>query len=126
MGDSLAVRGYELDPSSILPGRELKLKVFWQTRARLKDDYTVFTQLLDRDGVLVSSRDSQPLGGFLPTSQWPPGEIVTDVVQLPLPEALPPGDYTLITGMYLLETLERLPVIDEPGDHVTLTAIKIE
>jgi len=28
--------------------------------------------------------------------------------------------------MYLLETLKRLPVTDEPGDHVTLTAIKIE
>jgi hypothetical protein len=126
VGDSLAVRGYELDLSSISPGMDLGLKVYWETDAVLERDYTIFTQLLDSQGALVSGHDSQPLSGYFPTSQWPAGEIVTDMIRLPLPAELPPGDYTLITGMYLLETLERLPVSGGQANQVTLTAIKIQ
>jgi hypothetical protein len=126
VGDSLAVRGYELDSSSISPGMDLGLKVYWETDAVLERDYTIFTQLLDSQGVLVSGTDSQPLSGYFPTSHWPVGEIVTDMIRVPLPAELPPGDYTLITGMYLLETLERLPVSGGQADQVTLTSIKIQ
>jgi hypothetical protein len=126
VGNLLAVRGYELDSSSISPGMDLSLKVYWETEAVLERDYTIFTQLLDSEGALVSGRDSQPLSGYFPTSRWPTGEIVTDMIRLPLPADLPPGEYTLITGMYLLETLERLPVSGGQADQVTLTAIKIQ
>jgi hypothetical protein len=126
VGDSLAVRGYELDSSSISPGMDLGLKVYWETDAVLERDYTIFTQLLDSQGVLVSGTDSQPLSGYFPTSHWPVGEIVTDMIRVPLPAELPPGDYTLIIGMYLLETLERLPVSGGQADQVTLTSIKIQ
>jgi hypothetical protein len=46
-------------------------------------------------------------------------------VQLPLPADLPPGEYTLITGMYLLETLERLTT-PSGSDFITLTTIRVE
>jgi hypothetical protein len=75
---------------------------------------------------LVVGHDSQPLGGYFPTSQWPAGEIVTDMVRLPLPAELPSGRYTLITGMYLLETLERLPVSGSPDHSVVLATIEIQ
>jgi hypothetical protein len=125
LGDSLTLRGYELDESSVSAGDYLNLKVYWQVDARLTKDYTVFTQLLDSNGGLVVGWDSQPLGGYFPTSQWPAAEIITDIVQLPLPAALPPADYTLITGMYLLETSERLQKPDGI-DHVILTTIKVD
>ena len=125
LGEALALRGYQLDRSSIVAGQDLQLKIFWQTDAPLKDDFTIFTQLLDSQGSLVAGWDAQPLGGYLPTSQWPATEIVTDLVQLPLPADLPPGEYTLITGMYLLETLERL-VTPTGSDFITLTTIRVE
>jgi len=125
LGDSLALRGYALDSGSLMAGQNLNLKVYWQTEAPLGNDYTVFTQLLDRAGTLVAGQDSQPLGGHLPTGQWPAGGIVTDVVSLPLPVDLPPGEYTLVTGMYLLETLERLPVANSSGDDIVLTTVTI-
>ncbi len=126
IGDSLALRGYELDSTSVAPGQELRLKVYWQTDAPQTNDYTIFTQLLDHNGTLVTSQDSQPLGGYFPTSHWPANEIITDMVRLPLSADLPPGDYTLITGMYLLGTLERLPVTDGAADYLNLTTITIE
>lgn len=122
LGESLVLRGYHLT-EPLQPGRDLNLKIFWEARAPLDRDYTVFVQLLDENGSLVVSRDSQPLGGYFPTTAWPAGEVVTDVVALPLPAGLAPGRYKLITGMYLLETLERLPA-STGEDFITLTMLE--
>jgi hypothetical protein len=124
LGDSVTLRGYQIEPGPAIPGQDLNLKVYWQTDTRLAEDYTIFTQLLDNQGTQAAGWDSQPLGGYFSTSQWPRGEIVTDVVRLPLPTDLTPGEYTLITGMYRLETLERLRTAE--GDFVSLTKLNIE
>ena len=126
LGDSITLRGYQLEAGPVIPGQNLNLKVYWQTDVSLPDDYTIFTQLLDSQGRLAAGWDSQPLGGYFPISQWPAAEIVTDIVRLPLPADLPPGDYTLITGLYHLDTLERLRTIDGSGDYITLTTLRIE
>lgn len=125
LGELLALRGYQVGPNPAHPGETLQLKLYWQTTAPLIDDFTVFTQLLDAGGALAAGRDSQPLGGYFPTSQWPSGEIITDPVSLPLPAELPPGRYTLITGMYRLDTLERLPVAGG-SDFIVLGQIEIQ
>ncbi|MDX1522730.1 MAG: hypothetical protein R3264_13970 [Anaerolineae bacterium] len=119
-GSKLTLRGYGVDRQA----DELALKVYWQADQPLETDYTVFTQLLDGTGALVAGWDSQPLGGHFPTSQWPAGEVVTDVISLPLPADLPAGDYQLITGLYPLDTLQRLSTSDG-GDHQKLTTITL-
>jgi hypothetical protein len=125
LGDSFILRGYQIDNTAPEPGSDLNLRVYWQTNTLPTEDYTVFTQLLNSSGTLVAGWDSRPLSGYFPTSRWPANEIITDIVRLPLPLDLPPGDYTLITGMYLLETLERLSTPD--GDNqIALTTIRIE
>jgi hypothetical protein len=43
-----------------------------------------------------------------------------------LPADLSPGNYSLIAGMYRLDTLERLRLADGSSDFVALTTIKIE
>jgi hypothetical protein len=125
LGDDLLLRGYEVAETATQAGQKLNLKVYWQADQPIAADYTIFTQLLDAQGLLVASWDSQPLGGHFPTSQWPPNEIISDRVSLLLPTDLPPGEYTLITGMYRLETLERL-VTSFGNDHLTLTTIRVE
>jgi hypothetical protein len=124
LGELLQLHGYDLDESTVKAGNTLSLKVYWQTDAPLSNDYTVFTQLLDSSGTLVWGWDSQPLGGYFPTSQWPANEMITDIIQLPLPADLPPGNYTLITGMYLLDTGERLAQPDG-ADYINLTTITV-
>lgn len=126
LGEAVLLRGYRTGPAPIPAGGDLNLKVYWQATAPLDRDYTIFTQLLDRNGALVAGWDSQPLGGYLPTGQWPVDEIVTDVVSLPVPAGTPAGQYRLITGMYLLETLERLPNLTETGYFSELATITIE
>lgn len=124
LGGIISLRGHELAQSSAVAGQPLTLKLYWQAETPPPEDYTVFTQLLDGSGALAVGWDSQPLGGHFPTSQWPVGQIVTDVVQIPLPAELPPGEYTLITGLYRLATLERLTGPDG-SDFVTLSVVTV-
>mgnify|MGYP006883662144 CR=1 FL=1 len=56
--------------------------------------------LLDAAGALRAQHDGFPAGGDRPTSAWTPGEIVFDAHSIRLPADLPPGEYTVIVGLY--------------------------
>lgn len=47
-----------------------------------------------------------------------PGEVVRDPYLVQLAAELPPGDYRLHVGLYLLATMARLPVLDAGGTAV--------
>jgi hypothetical protein len=64
--------------------------------------------LLDPDGRLVAQHDKQPLDGFYPTSRWLSNQPVVDEFVLQPPAGLPPGRYTLYTGLYDLASGQRL------------------
>jgi hypothetical protein len=130
LGESLELLGYGLQRSSGPAGvsESLHVTLYWQTSRPLAQDYTVFVQLLDQTGRLVVQHDSQPLHGYLPTGSWQPGELIPDRHRLDVPAGLAHGRYQLVAGMYLLETLERLPVraaSGPAGDSVILTQLEI-
>ncbi|MCB0210389.1 MAG: glycosyltransferase family 39 protein [Anaerolineae bacterium] len=126
LGEAVVLRGYQIEPQPATAGQPLAIDVYWQANTALEENYTIFTQLLDSSGALVAGHDSQPLSGYWPTQAWPAGEVVIDMVQLPLPAELPAGEYRLVTGMYILETLERLPVLETNQDYISLTTITVE
>lgn len=113
--------GYSLQQVRDNGRRDLRLTLFWQPLAVVETDYTVFVHLRDSDGHTVAQYDSQPLAGAYPTGQWQPGETITDPITLALPADLPRGTYTLWAGLYNLETLARLPVVnDTSGENAVL------
>lgn len=120
----IRLRGYKVDLSQIENDATLNLTVYWQTAQPLTENYTIFTQLLDAQGQLVTSWDSQPVRGHFPTTAWPIHELISDMIQLPLPDELPANDYTLITGMYQLDSLTRLRQPDG-SDYITLTHLTL-
>ena len=65
---------------------------------------------------IVAQWDQQPLGGFFPTSQWRPGEIVPDEIVLPLP----PDGSEIRVGLYDPNTSQRLPLVGGNTDYVTI------
>jgi len=126
LGDSIHLVGYDLEPDSPLKAAgTLRVRLHWRAAATPKEDYTVFVQLLSADGHLVAQSDSQPADGRFPTSYWPPDVTVTDEHVLKLDGSLPSGRYTLIAGMYLLSTGQRLPV-EGRGDYLRLAEIDLE
>ncbi|MBN1220934.1 MAG: glycosyltransferase family 39 protein [Anaerolineae bacterium] len=127
LGDAAQIKllGYDVPAPRLNPGDTLPVTLYWQAGAEMDLDYTVFVQLLNAAGLVVSQVDLPPLAGAAPTTTWLPGEILTDAYTLPLPPDLPPGNYRLITGLYHAPTGQRLPV-SAGGDFVELPQIAVK
>ncbi|MFQ5399736.1 MAG: protein O-mannosyl-transferase family [Anaerolineae bacterium] len=116
--DKMALLSLHLPDTHLQPGGQLQVELTWQGLAPMNEDYTIFVQVLDAQDRIVGQVDAWPVQGTYPTSQWPPGETITDPHLVPLADDLPPGPYRLQVGAYLLSTLRRLPVLDESGTPV--------
>ena len=116
--DQIALLNLDIPTQQLAPGGTLDLTLQWTALAPLNEDYTLFLQVLDANDRLVGQVDAWPLQGTLPTSQWHPGETITDPYTIQLDGDLPPGDYRLLVGWYLLADLRRLPVLNEEGAPV--------
>jgi hypothetical protein len=116
--DQIALLNLDIANQQLTPGGTLDLTLQWTALAPQTEDYTLFLQVLDANDRLVGQVDAWPLQGTLPTSQWQPGQTITDPYTLQLDGDLPPGDYRLLVGWYLLADLRRLPVLNEEGAAV--------
>lgn len=111
----------------IAPGNRITVTLVWQALATPNISYTGFVQLLDPQNQVIAQEDHIPRRGEAPTTSWVSGEFIQDEYELHLPEALPPGPYRLIAGLYDARTMQRVPVQFGPnapeGDHVLLLDI---
>ena len=128
-GDKIALLEADVPETTLRPGGRLRVNLRWQALGPIEADYTVFVQVVDAQDRIVGQVDSWPVQGTHPTSGWEPGEVVGDPYQVQLAEALPSGRYRLLIGLYRLDTLQRLPVLDESGaaadDKVTLPGLTV-
>jgi hypothetical protein len=115
----VALIGYELT-SPVDREAALGLKLYWQALSDLDEDYTVFVHWLDEGGQILTQQDNQPRNGTYPTGLWEEGEIVEDLYHLTVPTEVSVDQQPVIItlGMYCLETMERLAVSDENGQHL--------
>ena len=116
--DAIALLHLAVDSPHLTPGGGLNVSLTWQALAPMAEDYTVFVQVLDDQDRLVGQVDSWPMQGTYPTSQWPLGAVVEDAYRVQLSAEMPPGNYQLYLGWYLLADLHRLPVLDAAGQPV--------
>jgi 4-amino-4-deoxy-L-arabinose transferase-like glycosyltransferase len=132
LGERVTLLGYGLDGggSQVASGETIDVTLYWQARSLLTANYTVFLHLASAASSPHAQDDGQPRDGTYPTSYWDVGQVVVDGHTLLVPDDLPPGQYPLVVGMYLLETGERLPAYDMagerlPADAVPLTEIEV-
>lgn len=116
-GGGISLLGHSVVPAQATCGDPLPLTLLWRADAEVGEDYKVFVHLISGEGSLVSQRDSEPVGGWQPTTTWQPGEVVRDNHGLVIPENIPEGEYEVVLGLYDLEG-ERLPVLDGAGQTV--------
>jgi 4-amino-4-deoxy-L-arabinose transferase-like glycosyltransferase len=112
LGEAITLLGYDLSRPTSSDARWL-LTFYWQADGRPAADYTVFIQLWDT-GRQTAGFDGQPVGGDYPTGWWEAGETIVDEHVLDL-SALLPGQYRVLTGMYRLDTGERLTATGPDG-----------
>lgn len=124
--DQMRLLDARLNPTSVSRGGTASLKLVWQALRVPDADYTVFVHVLDADGTQVAQGDSQPLDGRYPTSFWDADEVVIDTHRIEVPQSLPPGAYDVNVGVYLLETLERLPIEDDLDASVYVATLTVQ
>ncbi|MCB0198169.1 MAG: hypothetical protein KDJ65_39880, partial [Anaerolineae bacterium] len=136
-GDQITLLGYDIDSGQQLavsrqPSAEnqqpnqqtnFTITLYWRADTVPTTDYTVFLHLRDAANQNVAQKDSPPVGGQYPTSLWDPGEIIKDVLTLPLDD-VPPGRYTPVIGLYNFATGDRLPT-ENPANEIALKEIEI-
>jgi hypothetical protein len=130
LGNGIRLLGYSVESGQVAAGEPLLLTLYWQATSPITERYTVFTHLLDNDGKVIAQIDSEPQGGSLPTDRWRVGEVIHDNYALSVSPEASRGPHLLEVGMYLLETMERLPVRDPEtgtflGDRVLLETIEV-
>ncbi len=132
LGDKVMLLGYQFDRRQVREGagETMKLTLVWQCLRKMERDYTVFVQALDENDKIWGQADAEPVYGTYPTSQWKEGEIIEDVHELQMQKRAPRQRFSVQIGMYHLETMARLPVLDEEGhpidDRVYLGQVEVE
>ncbi len=107
-----------VDAGDVPAGGQLHADLIWRGLRAMDEDYTVFVQVVGPDGKLYGQVDSWPVQGARPTSGWAAGEELRDTYHLYLQEEMPPGEYRVIAGWYLLADMRRLPVLGASGGAI--------
>lgn len=140
VGEHLTFLGYRLKGWTGEPGSAFEVLTFWRVQSPLPADRdgVLFTQLLDGQNQVVAQQDR--LGA--PSWDWRPGDVVLQLHRLSLPADAPPGQYTLIAGVYTVPdrvdaimaghapdpAMPRLPVLVDGvavSDHILLQTVEV-
>ncbi len=124
-GGKAQLVGLDLPLTTVKPGQNLPLTLYWRATARFDKNWTVFVHLTDSQGQIIGQQDQPPGGGQFPTLGWLPGEYLTDSYNLSISPDAPIGQppNLLSVGLYDPHDFSRLPVLANGqviGDHVML------
>jgi hypothetical protein len=129
LGNKVALIGYDMSRTALHAGETLHLTLYWKALAPMGRNYTVFAQVVGPNHSIWAQRDAWPLDGAAPTSSWQVGQVLEDRYDLVVRPETPEGVYEIHVGMYLGETLERLPVLAPDGravdDRILLNPIRV-
>jgi hypothetical protein len=96
-------------------GNWLSLWLHWYALSAPGVDTKYFVHLLDADGNVVAQDDGIHVKYTRPSSQWQAGEMISDLIEMPLWN-LKPGEYRIAVGLTDPDTGERLPAFDAAGN----------
>jgi hypothetical protein len=106
------------------PGDILGVRLVWEALEPVSEEYQVFVRLVDPRGKPVSMQIGPPQNGLMPTTEWQPGQPVTDVHAFAIDADALPGDYHFVVGLHRLVDMNGMRTIDG-RDEVTLGPIQV-
>ncbi len=105
--------GYSLSPSNLAaPGSKLSLKLYWRSVSKLGQGYSLFTQLVTPSGKRFDVEAAGPLrqGDALAPSNWQPGKVYVDEIELSVPEELEAPSFSIVVGVRTAPVAPEAPV----------------
>jgi uncharacterized membrane protein len=137
LNDEIAFLGYDLavaddrgefraleSSTHLSPGQTVRLTLYWDSLADVKDEYAVFVHLIDANGQLAGQHDSLPANGYRATSWWGPDWLVRDYHYFAVDASASAGRAALQVGIYSPYTAQRLTTRDG-RDTIALAEITI-
>ncbi len=118
LGDAVQLVGHAVVIGEATGQQVLDVMLYWQARAAVGADYTVFVHVLDGNGERIAQGDGPPVGGLYPTSAWRPGQLIADQRRVPLPAGISSAGLRVAVGLYRLEDGVRLPVVGRDGTRL--------
>lgn len=119
----VTLEGFEIVANEGGPSAGVNL--VWSSRRPTMTPYVVFIHVLDAGGQLVAQHDGWPVEGQWPTTCWTGDKLIPEVITIPLPDGLPAGRYTIISGLYDALSGERL-IAAGNQDHVQLGYLTLQ
>ncbi|MCH5375003.1 MAG: DUF4832 domain-containing protein, partial [Planctomycetes bacterium] len=123
-GDRFELLGVNVEPPTLSAAQNLDVELVWRAGTSPSGNYKVFAHLVNGAGDIVSQSDAIPGDGYI-TNQWVAGEVVADRHELPLPDDLPGGEYTIIAGLYDPVSATRLEATDATGQRYADDGIRV-
>jgi hypothetical protein len=114
-GDQVRLLGYDVG-RPLMPGAAVPLTLYWQALQPLAKHYKYILRLeevaADETARTVDIIEREPYDGTLPTTAWPPGQVVVEYAEVGAPTdwTRTPDRYRLVLQMYDADTLTKLPV----------------
>lgn len=112
--------GYSVEPETASASQPIHFQLAWQALAPTEQPIKAFVQLLDEQGQYVQGAD---VFFDVPSTAWASSEIVLSEHRFEA-GSVPPGRYTIVTGLYDAATLERLP-IEAPNGALPLGTLVV-
>jgi len=118
-GNGIQLAAYRIDQSSVAPGDDLDVYLYWQAEEAMEEDFSAFVHLLGRDREWLGQMDSYPGRGNLPTSSWKPGQMICDHYRVTVAEsATVPVAGRIEVGLYRLPGYTTVPARDGQGRDI--------
>ncbi|HRW04396.1 MAG TPA: DUF2142 domain-containing protein [Caldilineaceae bacterium] len=86
--DEMRVLGLQLPAERYQPGERVPVTLYLQADQPVLEDYQLFIQLLNEEGVEIGNLTSHPGWGRHPTSLWQPGAIYADTYPVLIDRAI--------------------------------------
>jgi hypothetical protein len=125
-GDTMRLLGYDLETTSVEPGGQVALTLYWRALAPTERPYSVFVHLLGEGDVPIAQRDTYPGLGLLSTTRLEPGSAWADRTIIRVPRtAYAPDVAQVAVGLYNYADGTRLPA-NGGADHVRFGRIEVQ
>jgi hypothetical protein len=104
---------YQVEGEPLLPGRPVRIKLYWQPLARIERNLISYVHLTDLKANLIGQAEGIPAGGQAPTPTWQPGQVVVDTYTITVPPDTPaPLAVRLEAGLFAPADYEFIQALD--------------
>ncbi len=123
--NKIKLLGYDLPLRRVKPGDAIPLVLYWQALTQMREDYTLFVQLVDANFERRGGYDRFPRETYN-TYLWVPGEVVDDGFAVPVDADAPSGVYQIRLGFYeqQADEIKTLSLV-ENGQQLAETSVTL-